>query len=77
MQAQIKLNLFATLTKYSHRIPDPCPITAGATVGELLDRLEIPRNHVRLIFINGVRGTLSTPLQDGDRVGLFPPVGGG
>ena len=67
MQALIKLNLFATLAKYSPGIPDPCPITAGATVGELLDRLEIPRNHVRLIFINGVRGTLRSKTPNGQR----------
>jgi molybdopterin converting factor small subunit len=46
-------------------------------VGELTDQLKMPRDTVKLIFINGVRGSLSTPLHDGDRVGLFPPVGGG
>jgi len=77
MQAHIKLNLFATLLKYNPDISDPYPIPSGATVGELADQLKMPRDKVKLIFINGVRGSLSTALQDGDRVGLFPPVGGG
>lgn len=77
MQALIKLKLFATLSKFGTNISDPYPIPSGATVGELTDQLKMPRDTVKLIFINGVRGSLSTPLHDGDRVGLFPPVGGG
>ncbi|MBW1866169.1 MAG: MoaD/ThiS family protein [Deltaproteobacteria bacterium] len=52
-------------------------IHQGYPVGELIDQLEIPRDQVKLIFINGVRGIFSSPLQEGDRVGIFPPVGGG
>lgn len=77
MQALIKLKLFATLEKFSPEISDPYPITSGATIGELLDHLKIPRNKVKLIFINGVRSLFSSPLKEGDRVGIFPPVGGG
>ena len=77
MQALIKLKLFATLEKFSPEISDPYPITSGTTVGELIDQLKIPRDKVKLIFINGVRSIFSSPLQGGDRVGLFPPVGGG
>jgi molybdopterin converting factor small subunit len=77
MQALIKLKLFATLSKFSPNISDPYPIPSGSTVGELTDQLKMPRDQVKLIFINGVKRSLATPLQDGDRVGLFPPVGGG
>ena len=77
MQILIKLKLFATLEKYSSDLSDPYPIKSGATAGKLIDQLKIPRDKVKLIFINGVRGSFSTALQDGDRVGLFPPVGGG
>jgi len=77
MKALIKLKLFATLSKFDPDISDPYPIPLGATAGELTDQLKMPRDKVKLIFINGVRGSLSTALQHGDRVGLFPPVGGG
>ncbi|RLC28743.1 MAG: MoaD/ThiS family protein [Deltaproteobacteria bacterium] len=77
MQTLIKLKLFATLEKFSPEISDPYPVRSGATAGELIDQLNIPREQVKLIFINGVRSIFSSPLQEGDRVGLFPPVGGG
>jgi len=77
MQILIKLKLFATLEKYSSDISDPYPITSGVTAGELIDQLKIPRDKVKLIFINGVRSIFSNPLREGDRVGIFPPVGGG
>ena len=31
----------------------------------------------KLVFINGRRATLNTILKDGDRLGVFPPIGGG
>lgn len=46
-------------------------------VADLLDRLGIPRDRVKVIMVNGVHALPETLLEDGDRVGLFPPVGGG
>lgn len=77
MQIFIKLKLFATLEKFSPEISGPYSITSGATVGDLIDQLKIPRDKVKLIFVNGVRSIFSSSLQEGDRVGIFPPVGGG
>ena len=39
--------------------------------------LKIPEKDAKLIFINSVRKDRDTLLQDGDRLGIFPPVGGG
>ena len=30
-----------------------------------------------ILFINGIKANLSTKLSGGERVGIFPPVGGG
>jgi len=49
----------------------------GITVGELVDSLGIPRNQVFTALVNGRHSAMDAVLQAGDRVSLFPPVGGG
>jgi putative ubiquitin-RnfH superfamily antitoxin RatB of RatAB toxin-antitoxin module len=44
----------------------------GATVQEAIQALEIPKEKVKLIFVNHTGGFLSQPLKEGDRVSLFP-----
>lgn len=75
---QVELKLFATLARFlpagpTHRLE----IEAGDTVNDLLRRLKVPDDQVKLIFVDGVRVRGDTPLRDGSRVGVFPPVGGG
>jgi len=45
----------------------------GATVEDLLESLGLPPERIKMVMINGRGGTLTTPVRDGDRVGLFPP----
>ena len=52
-------------------------IEAGITVGELLEQLDIPQDMIKLVFIDNVRAELTSILKGGERVGIFPPVGGG
>ena len=40
-------------------------------------RLGIPPEELKLVFLNGLHAGLDAALKDGDRVGLFPAVGGG
>jgi len=49
----------------------------GSTTQELINHLNIPRNLPLIIMVNGKRQLESYSLKDGDRVGIFPPVGGG
>lgn len=49
----------------------------GLTVAGLLARLDIAPQEVKIIMVNGRSAGLGDPLADGDRVGLFPAVGGG
>jgi molybdopterin converting factor small subunit len=46
-------------------------------VADLLFRLGIPSNRVKIVMRNGVHSQLGSPLADGDRLALFPAVGGG
>jgi molybdopterin converting factor small subunit len=75
--AHIQLKLFAALTALSPENPDRVAIQPGISVRELLDRMSIPSVKVHLIFIDGVKQSLETRLNGGERVGIFPPVAGG
>lgn len=43
-----------------------------ATVQEAIQALEIPKEKVKLIFVNHTGAFLNQPLKEGDRVSLFP-----
>jgi sulfur-carrier protein len=75
--SHIQLKLFAALAPLSPENADRVPIEAGVSVGDLLTRLDIPILKAHLIFINGVKRSLDTRLNGGERVGIFPPVAGG
>ncbi len=74
---EIQLNLFVTLAPYLPANADALPVRPGTTLDVLIRELKIPENAVKLAFVNGARKPLSHVLAPGDRVGLFPPVGGG
>ena len=73
----INLNLFATLAVHMPKDAARFPIQAGMTVNRLLEQLGVPVGDVKLIFINSLKGSLDSRLFGGERVGIFPPVGGG
>ncbi len=77
MKKYIDLKLYATLNKFSPSSPEQYPVKPGTTILSLIEKLGIPANQAKLIFINGVKSELTTSLHGGERVGIFPPVGGG
>ncbi|CQR72029.1 hypothetical protein SpAn4DRAFT_4718 [Sporomusa ovata] len=52
-------------------------IPEGMTVLDLVKKIEIDPTEIHLIMINGIGCELEKLLTNGDRVALFPPVGGG
>lgn len=74
---QIQIKLFATLSKYMPSGSDHYKVPAGMIAGELAAHLNLPENQMKLIFINGCKRSPNTVLQHKDRIGIFPPVGGG
>jgi len=74
---EIELRLFATLTRYTPPTPEAFRVSRTTTVEGLLSELGIPREETKLIFINGKKRELDYEFSQGDRVGIFPPVGGG
>lgn len=78
---KIEVNLYATLKKYMKNETGGKPlvleISEDINVKDMIQKLKVPADSVKLIFINGVHAKRDTILKDGDRLGLFPPVGGG
>lgn len=78
---KVDVNFFATLGRYKP------PGTGkefwsvvcqkGTTVADLLNRFGVPEKEVKVIFVNGLHSKHDALLKDGDRVGIFPLVGGG
>ncbi len=78
---KIEIRSFATLSVYNNYPgidkDSGFEIAASSTVKMLIDILGIPEEDLKLIFVNGRHSKIDTVLSEGDRVGLFPPVGGG
>jgi molybdopterin converting factor small subunit len=75
----ISLKCFATLVeadKCDYKSSTKKTLPEGATVRKLLAREGIPDKDVKLIFVNGKKASLDTPLRNGDQVGLAPATGG-
>ncbi|GMQ79847.1 MAG: MoaD/ThiS family protein [Thermodesulfobacteriota bacterium] len=77
MTVHITINLFATLRRFTPVFSDSYPIKPGITVRKLLEELCVPKDEVKLIFIDGVKHDLTSILNGGERLGIFPAVGGG
>ncbi len=73
----ITIKCFATLSRFSPPDAETFPVAKGETVSGVVARLGIPPDELKLVFVNGVHAALETPLAHGDRLGLFPAVGGG
>ncbi len=72
----VTVKAFATLTKYQPE--GGClELAEGSTVADVLRIIELAPEEVTIIFVNSVHSELDKVLHDGDKVGLFPPVGGG
>jgi molybdopterin synthase sulfur carrier subunit len=80
MKVQVKL--FATLGRYAGRdklpgTPFEVELAEGAALDDLLRQLNLPAEEVKLCFVNARMEELDFILQNGDEVGIFPPIGGG
>lgn len=55
----------------------PLEVPPGTPVSEIISRLGLPPEEVTIIMINGLRKGADFFLEGHERVGLFPPIGGG
>jgi sulfur carrier protein ThiS len=73
----IELRLHASLRKW--RDPPIAVLSLGkpCRIGEFLRDAGIPEGEVAIIILNGKRALPESSLSDGDRLSLFPLMGGG
>ncbi|MFH1481261.1 MAG: MoaD/ThiS family protein [Pseudomonadota bacterium] len=78
---KIELRLYASLSCYMPRQKDEgtthLEIKEGITIRELMEQLKVPSDAVKIVFLNGVHARGDEILNEGDRLGVFPPVAGG
>ena len=78
---KIEVKLYATLRRYAPQaaIGEPVivQVEEGTSLGDLFAQLHIPEDEVRIVFVNGLWEEEGHLLQEGDRVAIFPPIGGG
>jgi molybdopterin converting factor small subunit len=75
----IQVLLYATLRSFG---PDgkgdfQLEVPAGTKVIDVIHKLKMPIEEVKLAMVNGVSKDFEHVLAEGDRLGFFPPVGGG
>jgi len=76
----VEVRLYATLRRYTPSTPNgviTVDVPDGITVLDLVKKIEIDPAEIHLIMINGIGCEFEKIVKSGDRVGLFPPVGGG
>ena len=78
---KLEIRMFATLSGYNDHAgidEKQCiDLKEGSTVENLIEIIGIPIDDIKLIFVNGRHANIYKILAENDRVGLFPPVGGG
>lgn len=77
----LQIFLSSSLRKY---VPAYDPATGvervirkGMTVADICRELSIPTELIKIVMVDGIGKSLEHPLEGNERVGLFPPVGGG
>lgn len=77
----VEVRVYASLQKYYPDLEIGKPLVIAlddkAKLGNLLGELKIPRDEIAVVMVNGRQEKESYLLQDGDRVGIFSPIGGG
>jgi molybdopterin converting factor small subunit len=78
---RVRVKLFASLCRYfsgaAPGIPFDIEVPDGSTLTDLVDRLRLPREEVKVFFVNGRARSLDWLLEAGDDVGIFPLIAGG
>ena len=76
---KVNLKCFAQLVKEQvcdYKESTPHELTEGATVSDLIERLGLPREEIKIIFVNNTIVAAGTVLRNGDNVALAPVTGG-
>ena len=77
---RVEVRLYASLEKARPGLkagePFSVELEAATTIKQLVETLGIAPKSVQLIFVNGVVREFDHVLAEGDRVAVFPAIGG-
>lgn len=77
---RIEVRLFATLRRHALSAAGgvlAVEVPEGCKAADAIAQLGIDADEVHVLMVNGVVSRLDQVLVGNDRLGLFPPVGGG
>lgn len=74
MEVTVKLYAVLQVGRFKEKTL-ACP--SGATVADMVERLELPPEHVDILLVNGMHVDLGHTLKQGDVLSLLPMVEGG
>ncbi len=77
---EAEVRVYATLRQYldqHDRGVLHMELAEGSTVADVLQRIGIPSDEVKQVFVDNRRAGLDVQLDDGARVSIFPPIAGG
>lgn len=76
----VKVKLFSSLRE--NREEEVCTkecmydLTGNDTVEKAVEALHVNKDDIKILLVNGRDAELTTTLNDGDVVSVFPPTGG-
>lgn len=78
---KVKVKLFKTLIRHCKiEVPEDefeLELSSNSTAGDLLEKLGLSTDLVKVIVVNNQKATPSDKLKSGDNVRLFPLIAGG
>ena len=78
---QVRVKLYASLSRHYDKaaagVPFEIDLPENARIVDLVNRLKLPKEEVKVFFVKGRARPIDWPLEPGDEVGIFPLLGGG
>lgn len=77
VQIQLSTTLRDCVPGYNPMAGLALELDAPISAGELADRLNLPREEIKIIMLNGRHASFDASVTNADRIAYFPAVGGG
>jgi molybdopterin synthase sulfur carrier subunit len=77
---RIEVRVFATLRRFVPSAPEgvlALDVPEGCKAADAIAKAGVDAREVHILMVNGVSSDPDRMLAEGDRLGLFPAVGGG
>ena len=77
---RIEVRLYATLRQHALSAAEgvlAVDVPEGSKAADVNAKVGVNADEVHILMVNGVSSPLNQVLAEGDRLGLFPAVGGG